>query len=171
MSKHKVEFKTTRGDFVVEIDSSLSPLGAERFLELVKDRFFTNIPIYRIIPAFCMQFGISLDNNKKHWHNNHIQDDPNINVKVSKYSLCFAGGGPATRSTNLFIAFRTLNWLGKSSWETPFGKVIEGTEVVDEFQEANHELDQMKLKSDGEDYLKNNNYTSIDRILSASIIL
>ena len=168
---YKVEFDTTRGNFIVEVDPSLSPIGAQRFLELVKDNFFTNVPIYRIIPAFVMQFGISLDQSKKHWHAKTIEDDPNINVKMTKYSLCFAGSGPNTRSTNLFIAFRTLNWLGESAWETPFGKVIQGTEVVDEFQSSNHELDQVKLKLNGAEYLKNNDLLSIDRINSASIIL
>ena len=118
-----------------------------------------------------MQFGISLDQSKKHWHANTIEDDPNINVKMTKYSLCFAGSGPNTRSTSLFIAFRTLDWLGKSPWETPFGKVIQGTEVVDEFQSSNHELDQVKLKLNGAGYLKNDNLLSIDKINSASIIL
>lgn len=168
---YKVEFDTTRGKFIVEVDPSLAPIGAERFLNLVKDKFFDNSPIYRIIPAFLMQFGISLDESKKHWHNNTIQDDPNISVKVSKYSLCFAGNGNNSRSTNLFIAFRTLNWLGKSPWETPFGKVIEGTEVVDQFQESNHELDQIQLKNNGIEYIKKNKLYSVDRIISASIIL
>lgn len=168
---YKVEFDTTRGKFTVEIDPSLAPKGADRFHDLVKDKFFDNTPIYRIIPAFIMQFGISFDVSKKHWHDNTITDDVNINVKVSKYSLCFAGNGPDSRSTNLFIAFRTLNWLGKSPWEVPFGKVIEGTEVIDTFQESNYELDQAQLKNDGESYLNNNNLHSIDRIISASFIL
>jgi len=168
---YKVEFNTNRGKFTVVVNPSLAPKGAERFLDLVKDGFFDNSPIYRIIPAFIMQFGISLDQSKKHWHSNTITDDPNINVKISKYSLSFAGNGPNSRSTNLFIAFRTLNWLGKSPWEVPFGKVIEGTEVIDSFQESNHELNQDQLKNDGDIYLKNNNFNTIDRINSVSIIL
>jgi peptidyl-prolyl cis-trans isomerase A (cyclophilin A) len=167
---YKVEFQTSRGSFIVEVDPSLSPFGAERFLELVKDRFFNNTPIYRIVPAFLMQFGISLEESKKHWHNKTIIDDSNINVKVSKYSLCFAGCGPDTRSTNLFIAFRTLNWLGNSPWETPFGKVIEGTEVVDEFQASSHQLDQVQLKNNSEEYINSNDLHNIDKIISVSII-
>ena len=167
---YKIEFVTTRGNFIVEIDPTLSPLGAQRFLELVKDRFFNNTPIYRIVPAFLMQFGISLDDSKKHWHDKNIKDDPNINVKVSKYSLCFAGCGPDTRSTNLFISFRTLDWLGNSPWETPFGKVIEGTEVVDQFQSNSHQLNQTELKNNSEEYINTNNLHNIDKIISVSII-
>ena len=167
---YKVEFTTSRGSFVVEVDPSLSPLGAERFLELVKDGFFNDTLIYRIVPAFLMQFGISHDESKKQWHSQHIVDDPNINVKVSKYSLCFAGCGPDTRTTNLFIAFRTLSWLGKSPWETPFGKVIEGTEVIDQFQSSSHQLDQVLLKNNSEEYVKDNNLQNIDKIFSVSII-
>jgi cyclophilin family peptidyl-prolyl cis-trans isomerase len=167
---YKVEFVTSRGNFIVEIDPSLSPLGADRFLELVKDRFFNDTPIYRIVPAFLMQFGISLDDSKKHWHNKTIIDDSNVNVKVSKYSLCFAGCGPDTRTTNLFIAFRTLNWLGNSPWETPFGKVIEGTEIIDQFQSSSHQLDQVQLKNNSEEYINDNDLHNIDKIISVSII-
>lgn len=166
---YNVEFETTRGNFTVEVDPILSPLGANRFLELVKDKFFNNTPIYRIVPAFLMQFGISLDDSKKHWHNETIQDDPHINVRVSKYSLCFAGNGPNSRTTNLFIAFRTLKWLGNSDWETPFGKVISGTEVVDEFQSVSHELNQIEIKNNGEEYLKQT-HPNVDRIISVSIV-
>ena len=61
---YKVEFDTTRGNFIVEVDPSLSPIGAQRFLELVKDNFFTNVPIYRIIPAFCHAIWYIFDQSK-----------------------------------------------------------------------------------------------------------
>src|ERR1700690_598339 len=37
----RVKFATTHGDFVVEVTRDWAPLGADRFYNLVKNRFFT----------------------------------------------------------------------------------------------------------------------------------
>ena len=38
-----------------------SPIGAERFLYLVDIGFFVNCSMYRVVPGFLVQFGISGD--------------------------------------------------------------------------------------------------------------
>lgn len=116
-----VECITTKGVLAIEVHRDWAPLGADRFLELVKDQFFTNIAFFRCVHGFLVQFGISDDPTKKHWHNKNIRDDPNIHKGVKKNYVSFAGGGPNTRSTQLFIAFEDLDFLGKEPWETPFG--------------------------------------------------
>eukprot|EP00329_Picozoa_sp_Boothbay-MS584-11_P004430 45543_1 len=35
--------------------------------------------------------------------------------------VSFAGSGPNSRSTQMFVTLRDSNMLGKSPWETPFG--------------------------------------------------
>lgn len=117
-----VECSTTQGIIAIEVFREWSPLGADRFLELVKDNFYTNIALFRCVRDFLVQFGISEDPSKKHWHNKNIKDDPNLNLGIHKHYVSFAGGGPNTRSTQLFIAFEELDFLGKEPWETPFGK-------------------------------------------------
>ena len=77
------------------------------------------------------QFGISDREEHKHWHRSTIQDDPNLHKGIFKNYLSYAGSGPNSRSTQLFIAFKDLDFLGKQPWETPFGKVIEGEDVLD----------------------------------------
>ena len=64
-------------------------------------------------------------------HFEQIKDDPNLNLGIHKHYVSFAGGGPNTRSTQIFIAFEDLDFLGKEPWETPFGVVIKGGEVID----------------------------------------
>ena len=127
----RVACTTTKGDFELEIYRSWSPLGADRFVELVNDGFYTDIGLFRCVKKFLTQFGITDKPQYKHWHNNAIEDDPNLHLGIKKYYLSFAGGGPNTRSTQVFIAFEDLHFLGKSPWETPFGKVVKGTNVVD----------------------------------------
>ena len=117
----KVQCTTTKGDILIEVYPEWSPLGANRFLELVEDNFFTNIAFFRCVKHFLTQFGISEDVTKKHWHNNNIKDDPNLHLGIKQNYISFAGGGPNTRSTQLFIAFEDLDFLGNEPWETPFG--------------------------------------------------
>ena len=45
--------------------------------------------------------------------------------------LSFAGFGENSRYTNLFISLAPVR-LGRSPWEVPFGKVVEGMSVVDD---------------------------------------
>ena len=145
MTIYHLLFETTQGNFKVELNDFLAKKGCERVIELVKDNFYTDIPIHRCSPGFLCQFGITSDETKKHWHTNSIEDDKCINVLVEKYSICFAGSGPNTRSTQLFIPFRRLNWLGEQPWETPLGKVIEGEDVIDLLQGKDINLNQPEL--------------------------
>jgi peptidyl-prolyl cis-trans isomerase A (cyclophilin A) len=119
----RVKCTTTKGPIVIEVYRDWAPLGADRFLELVKDGFYTDIAFYRCVRGFLTQFGISEDKSKKHWHRNQIQDDPNLHLGIKKNYVSYAGGGPNTRSTQLFIAFEDLDFLGKEPWETPFGRL------------------------------------------------
>ncbi len=72
----RVICEATCGRWEVEVHPSWSPNGAKRYLDLVADGFFDNTPLFRAVPGFLVQFGISMDaamNNK--WSAN-IQDDP-----------------------------------------------------------------------------------------------
>ncbi len=116
-----VQCFTTKGSFELEIYKHWSPLGAERFLELVRNGFFTDIAFFRCVDAFLTQFGISDKSYMQYWHTRTINDDPGIGIKIKKYSISFAGSSNNSRSTQVFIAFEDLDFLGNNPWETPFG--------------------------------------------------
>jgi cyclophilin family peptidyl-prolyl cis-trans isomerase len=80
--------------------------------------------------------GISDNERLKHWHSKPIRDDPNLRRGVHRHYLSFAGGGPNSRTTQLFIAFEDLDFLGNEPWETPFG-------IVHSFSAENNTLDQL----------------------------
>jgi peptidyl-prolyl cis-trans isomerase A (cyclophilin A) len=67
--------------------------------------------------------GISDQQQHQHWMTKTIKDDPNLRKGIHKNYLSFAGSGPNSRSTQLFIAFEHLDFLGNEPWETPFGVV------------------------------------------------
>ena len=57
----KVEFQTTKGDFVVEAHRSWAPKGVDRFYNLVKIGFYDDVAFFRVIKGFMVQFGIHGD--------------------------------------------------------------------------------------------------------------
>ena len=96
--------------------------------------------MFRTVDRFLSQFGISDKPAMKHWHNEVIKDDVDKRLGIKKFYVSFAGSGPNSRSTQIFIAFEDLNWLGPragqggkadGTWETPFGNVIFGFDVLD----------------------------------------
>jgi cyclophilin family peptidyl-prolyl cis-trans isomerase len=128
-----VRCATTKGQLVIEVHPEWAPLGAEHFLTLVDAGFYTDIALYRSVRAFLVQFGISDLKEHKVWHGKRIPDDPSIGIPITRGMVSFAGGGQNSRTTQLFIAYSDLPFLGKAPWETPFGVVVDGYDVLDSF--------------------------------------
>ena len=53
----KAKFTTTQGDFVLQVTRAWAPIGADRFYNLVRGKFFDGSPFFRVIPGFMVQFG------------------------------------------------------------------------------------------------------------------
>jgi peptidyl-prolyl cis-trans isomerase A (cyclophilin A) len=125
---------STKGNFSLVVNPSWAPLGAARFLEMVDSGFFDRIALFRVVPGFLAQFGIPYTKTKT-WP--AIKDDPNVGIQDPVFQrgmVAFAGSGPNTRTTQLFIGYQddTMS-LGKSAWDNPFGIVYQGMDVVDKF--------------------------------------
>ena len=90
----RVKFETTKGDFVVQINRSWAPKGADRFYNLVDTGYFKDIAIFRAISGFMFQFGIHGDPavNKK-WSNSNIKDDPYNRISNEKRLSSKSRGG------------------------------------------------------------------------------
>ena len=126
----KAQFVTTKGNFTIEVTRSLSPNGADRFYNLVRSGFFKDIAFFRVIPGFMCQFGIHGDPAvSAKWREANISDDA-VKGSNTRGTISFATAGPNTRTTQLFINFgdnKNLDGMGFS----PFGKVVDGMDVVD----------------------------------------
>jgi peptidyl-prolyl cis-trans isomerase A (cyclophilin A) len=171
----KAQFDTTKGKFTVEVTRSLAPNGADRFYNLVKSGYFTDIAFFRVIPGFMCQFGIHGDPAvSAKWRDANIYDDP-VKGSNTRGTVTFADAGPNTRSTQLFINFgnnANLDGMGFSS----FGKVIEGMDVVDKINGEYGEgapngngPDQQRIQMEGNAYLKKD-FPNLDYIKSATIL-
>ena len=73
----QVKFATTRGDFTVTVHRDWAPIGADRFFNLVKHRFYDNASFFRVVPGFVVQFGLSAyPPVNAAWRKANLQDDP-----------------------------------------------------------------------------------------------
>ena len=137
----KALFKTTQGEFTIEVDRSWAPNGADRFYSLVKNGYYDGTRFFRVVEDFVVQWGIH--GNPK--VNEAWYDDKNkaaVNLKDDKRkksnatgTVVFANAGPNTRSTQLFINLGDNDFLDNEarvgSIFAPFGKVdAEGMKVV-----------------------------------------
>jgi len=166
----KVSFVTTKGPFVIEVHRDWSPLGADRFYNLVKNGFFNNGHFFRVVPDFVVQFGLSPSPAvNKVWQDAEIQDDP-VTQSNHKGSVTFASRGPNTRTTQLFINLgenARLDGMGFS----PFGTVIEGMDVVEKLYPGYGQTpDQGRIQAEGKPYL-DKEFPLLDSVKLARIVV
>ena len=135
-----VTFETTKGEFVVRAHRDWSPLGVDRFYDLVRRGLYDSIPIFRVVPNFVVQFGLSGDSAVDSAWDAHAIADEKVMVPNTRGRVAYARAGPRTRSTQLFIDLRdnsprldTLSSNGVTGYP-PFGDVVKGMGVVDSFE-------------------------------------
>lgn len=102
--------------------------------ELTENKFFAGCRIFRVLPGFVSQFGISGDPDvQSKWRSSSIPDDP-VKVSNTRGTVVFATSGPNSRTTQIFFntGERGNAFLDKQGF-SPFGQVIEGMDLVDKF--------------------------------------
>jgi peptidyl-prolyl cis-trans isomerase A (cyclophilin A) len=168
----KVQFMTTRGDFVAEIHRDQAPVGVDRFYNLVKNGFFTNAAFFRVVVSprpFIVQFGLNANPAvNKAWEDAKIKDDP-VMGSNTRGTLVFATAGPNTRTTQLFINLNNNAPLDASGF-APFGTITDGMDVVDKiFPGYAERPDQQRITEEGDAYLVKN-FPMIDKIKLAKVL-
>lgn len=122
----EVSCLTSKGPLNLIVMPQWSPHGAERFLQLVHDGFFADLPLFRCMDKFICQFGSAPPRPGAKIYSS-IPDDPHRPHlrEFKKGYVSFAGSGPHSRSTHIFVALEAVKSLGAQPWETPFGYVSE----------------------------------------------
>lgn len=172
---YKVKFDTSKGPFVIEVTRALAPNGADRFYDLVQQKFFDEARFFRVLKGFVAQFGIHKDPEvSARWRNSVIPDDP-VRTSNDRGSIVFATAGPNTRTTQLFINLANNPRLDAQGF-SPFGKVVEGMDIVDalytgygEGAPSGEGPDQNMVESRGNEYLAAN-FPRLDYIKTARIV-
>ena len=171
-AQYKVKFVTTRGEFTLTVNRAWAPLGADRFYNLVRHHFYDNSSIFRVVPGFVAQFGISsYPAVTTAWKGTDIKDDP-VKESNKRGYITFATAGPNTRTTQVFINLKDNTRLDQMGF-APFGVVdAEGMKVVEMFYDQygdNAGIDQGKIESQGKSYL-DKSYPKLDTIKSAALL-
>lgn len=124
---------TTTGEVVIEVTRAWAPLGADRFIELVRAHYYDDSRLSRIIKGKWAQFGIAGDPKvAQTWRTKTFPDDPfqpaHSNVRGT---VAFAYAVPNGRTTQVFINTRDNSATHDKEPFVPFGRVITGMDVVD----------------------------------------
>lgn len=165
---YKARFDTSKGAFVVEVHRDWAPNGAARFHELVTSGFYNEARFFRVVPGFVVQWGINRDPKvAESWRDKNIPDDPATQSNLRGF-ITFATRGPNTRTTQLFINLADNARLDAMGF-SPFGKVIEGMDIVDQLYSAYGETPQQQLiETQGNDYLKSQ-FPQLDYIKTTKV--
>jgi peptidyl-prolyl cis-trans isomerase A (cyclophilin A) len=180
---YRVKFTTSKGDFVVEVHRDWSPLGADRFYNLVRSGYFTGNAFYRMVPGVLVQFGINPNPAAtKAWSAAPIKDDPRTQHNTPG-TIVFANAGPNTRANQLFINLQDnssqLDQYGppRDGAFGPIGTVTEGLDTVKGLYGGYGEMkeqggggpSQALYTAQGKPYL-DKGFPLIDKIVSTSVI-
>jgi peptidyl-prolyl cis-trans isomerase A (cyclophilin A) len=171
----RVKFETSAGGFTIEVHRDWAPLGADRFYNLARSGYFDGVRFFRVIAGFMAQFGIHGEPAvAAQWREQRIPDDP-VKQSNTRGMLSFAMAGPNTRTTQLFISFGDNSRLDGSGF-SPFGRVVEGMEVVDRLYSGYGEgapggrgPDQGRIQAQGNAYLELS-FPRLDYVKRAGIV-
>ena len=166
-----VAFATTRGTFVVTVHRAWSPLGADRFYNLVKARFFDGVTFFRVVKGFVVQFGISPDPKvSSAWQSATIKDDK-VKTSNAPGTITFADAGPSTRTTQVFVNLGNNASLDAQGF-SPFGRVTKGMSVVGKLYSGYGEQptgNQQQISTQGNAFLRRR-FPKLDSIRTARIV-
>jgi len=175
-AQYKVQLQTTKGDVVILVHRNWSPIGADHFYQLTKAGFYNDNAIFRVLPGFVVQWGISGDPQVNKKWNEAIKDDPpKVSNKIG--TIVFAKTGqPDSRTTQVFINLGDNSAALDPQGFTPFGEVIQGMDNVAKFytgygegQPNGEGPSQGSIEETGNSYLQQH-YPKLDYIKSARIV-
>jgi peptidyl-prolyl cis-trans isomerase A (cyclophilin A) len=166
---YRVKFETSKGDFTIEVTKAWAPLGAARFYTLVQRKFYDNARFFRVIGGFMVQFGLPADPAVAAvWANRPLKDD-RVTKSNERGAITYAMAGPNTRTTQVFINFGNNASLNSQGF-APFGKVVEGMEIVDQLYSGYGESpEQGTIQQQGNKYLEAR-FPKLDFIKTARIV-
>ncbi|MEI7892105.1 MAG: peptidylprolyl isomerase [Myxococcales bacterium] len=167
---YKARFVTNRGEFTIEVHRDWAPVGADRFFNLVKLGYYDDTRFFRIVDGFMVQWGIHGDPAvSARWRDARVSDDP-VKQQNKRGFVTFATSGKDSRTTQIFINYVDDNVRLDGMGFAPFGKVIEGMNVVDGFNKAYGERpNQGRIQGEGNAYLQQA-FPEMDWVKSARIV-
>jgi peptidyl-prolyl cis-trans isomerase B (cyclophilin B) len=134
----KVNIETNYGPMVLELDDEKAPGTVANFVDYVNAGHYNGTIFHRVIPDFMIQGGGFVPGMQQKPTKQQIQNEANTGLKNDKYTVAMARtNDPHSATAQFFVNVSDNGFLNhtaptQSGWGyTVFGKVVEGTEVVD----------------------------------------
>lgn len=125
---YQANFKTSIGDFTIELHAAKTPKTVNNFVFLAREGFYDGVIFHRVIHNFMVQGGDPTGTGRGGpGYSFEDEFDPDLRHDQPGI-LSMANAGPNTNGSQFFITHVATPHLdGKHS---VFGKVIEGMDVV-----------------------------------------
>jgi len=130
---------TNHGKIKIELDAAKAPKTVENFLAYVRSGHYNGTIFHRVIDGFMIQGGGFEPGMKQKPTNEPIENEAKNGLKNEPYTLAMARtSAPHSASAQFFINVKNnsfLDYPGQDGWGyCVFGKVVEGTDVVDKIK-------------------------------------
>lgn len=173
----RVKLETTKGDVLILVNRAWAPNGADRFYNLVKIGYFTDVAFYRAVSGFMVQCGFHGDPDVTAMWSRATIDDDEMEQSNKRGMVTFAQPGiPNARTTQFFINTTDNEYLKKHGKFAPFGKVLSGMDVVASFYTGYGEgaphgqgPSQSRIAREGNEYLRKD-FPKLDYIKAATFV-
>ncbi|KQT36230.1 MULTISPECIES: peptidylprolyl isomerase [unclassified Methylophilus] len=136
-----VKLTTNFGDITIELYAEKAPITVANFISYVEKGFYDGVIFHRVIKDFMIQGGGFDVNMKQKATDATIKNEADNGLSNDKYTLAMARTMvPDSASAQFFINVKDNDFLNFTSATTQgwgycvFGKVVEGTDVVDKIK-------------------------------------
>ncbi len=129
------------GVITIELEAEKAPKSVENFLSYVNKGHYDNTIFHRVIPDFMVQGGGFEPGMSQKQSDAAIENEANNGLKNNNYTLAMARTqSPHSATAQVFINVANNEFLNHTApslqgWGyAVFGKVVGGTEIVDQIQ-------------------------------------
>lgn len=137
----RVLMETSAGNITIELDGEKAPKSAANFITYVEAGHYDGTVFHRVIKGFMIQGGGFEVGMKQKGTNPPIANEAHNGLKNKKYTLAMARtNDPHSATAQFFINATDNGFLDFKSESAQgwgyavFGRVVEGTDVVDKIE-------------------------------------
>ena len=131
---YRVRIETNRGAVELDLYPEHAPKTVNNFVFLVREGFYDGVVFHRVINDFMIQCGDPTGTGRGgpgYRFDDEFEGNP---LRHEKGVLSMANAGPNTNGSQFFITHSPQPHL--NGRHTVFGKVIQGTDVVDAIRQG-----------------------------------
>jgi peptidyl-prolyl cis-trans isomerase B (cyclophilin B) len=138
-----VKLHTNMGTITLELDAQKAPDTVANFVQYVKDGHYTNTIFHRVIDGFMIQGGGFEPGMKQKPTRAPVKNEADNKLKNATYTVAMARtNDPHSATAQFFINVTDNDFLNHTAPNSQgwgycvFGRVTEGTEVIDKIRKV-----------------------------------